>query len=156
MKHRVVYIAHRLNSPTREGIEKNRADASKWVGWLAREFDIAPIADWIVLTGQWDESLRERGLAIDLALIERADEVWLVGPRVSEDMSIEAAHAMRLGKPVHDLTGLGSVSVAEENSGEQRRYIAALLAGKTETEALESARAQPEESSPAHFGEGAG
>lgn len=142
---KVVYIAHRLNAPTREGIEQNRAAASRWVGWLAREFDIAPIADWIVLTGQWDESMRARGLAIDLKLIERADEVWLVGPRISEGMSIEAGHALKLGKPVRDLTGLGSVSVTEENSREQRLYIAALLEGKSEEEAYRLASVPPAE-----------
>lgn len=104
---RVVYIAAPLNAPTRAGIERNRENAAKWVAWLAAEFPIAPIADWIILTGAWPETMRARGLAVDLALVARADEVWLVGPRVSEGMALEAAHARELGKVVRDCTGLG-------------------------------------------------
>lgn len=103
---RCPYIAHRLNAPTRAGIEANRTNASIWVCELAARFPIAPIADWLILTGRWPETMRDRGLAVDLALVERADEVWLVGPVISSGMGLEAAHARALGKPVYDLTGL--------------------------------------------------
>lgn len=101
---KVVYVAHRLGAgPDRE---ENRKRAQKWVGYIAANYDVAPIADWILLSGEWDESMRERGLAIDFALIERCDEVWLVGDNVSPGMRMEANHAATLGKPVLDLTGI--------------------------------------------------
>jgi hypothetical protein len=102
---KAVYIAHPLSAPTREGIEANRQNAARWVGWLAREFHIAPVADWIVLTGQWEETAENRalGLSIDCELVARCDEMWMVGGRVSDGMLIEAKHA----KVVRDLTRFG-------------------------------------------------
>ncbi len=103
---RVVYVAHPLGAgPDREA---NRANAAKWCGRLGREFLVSCVADWITLSGQWDEATgRELGLRCDLSLIARCDEVWLVGGRVSPGMELEAARARQLGVSVRDLTGLG-------------------------------------------------
>lgn len=49
---------------------------------------------------------REWGLSCDKAHIERCDEVWLVGPRVSPGMALERQHAVSCGIPTYDLTGL--------------------------------------------------
>jgi hypothetical protein len=68
---------------------------------------VAVVADWIVLSGQFSEEHRELGLRCDLALIERCDEVWLCGGRVSPGMALEAAHARELDKRVRDFTSLG-------------------------------------------------
>jgi len=103
---RVVYIAHPLGQgPERE---TNRARAARWSAWAALQ-GYAPIADWIILSGQWPETeeLRARGLAIDVALVQRSDELWLVGGRVSPGMAIEADAAREAGIPVLDKTGLG-------------------------------------------------
>ena len=108
---RVVYLAHQLGAPTQDGIEANRKSASEWYGWLAACFPIAPVADWIILTGQWTESTRARGLEIAKAHVSRCDELWLVGPRVSEGMQVEAAQMRALGRPVHDLTHIPMPSV---------------------------------------------
>jgi hypothetical protein len=102
---KVVYVAHRLNAETESARQANRESAERWVAWLAANFKIAPIADWVVLSKIWPETMRERGLAVDLKLVSRADEVWLVGPVVSAGMQIEADHARALGKRVRDLTG---------------------------------------------------
>ncbi len=105
---KVVYIAAPLNAPTREGIEENRRTAARWVAWAARQ-GVAPSATWITLSGEWEETAENRalGLEIDKALVERCDEVWLVGGRVSAGMAIEAAHARALGIQVIDMTSLG-------------------------------------------------
>jgi hypothetical protein len=95
-----VYIAHPLGSGADR--EKNRERAARWVAWAALQ-GVAPVADWIILSGQWDESMRDLGLAIDVELVKRCDEVWLVGGRISPGMKIEAASAKR----VIDLTHLG-------------------------------------------------
>jgi hypothetical protein len=88
--------------------EANRWRASRWCAWAARQ-GVSPVATWIVLSGQWGESPENRalGLACDLAAVERCDEVWLVGGRVSPGMRAEAAHAEERGLPVRDLTHMG-------------------------------------------------
>jgi hypothetical protein len=101
---RVIYVAHPLNGPDREA---NRANAAKWCAWVA-QLGHAPVADWIILSGELAEADgREMGLVIAHALVRRCDEVWLVGGRVSPGMQIEADEAVRLAKPVYDLTPYG-------------------------------------------------
>ena len=104
---KVVYMAHPLGAG--DDRERNRENAARWMAWLVDTFGVAVIADWIVLSGEWPETAanRERGLAFDMALVGRCDEVWLVGGRVSEGMAMEAARAIELGKRVVDLTALG-------------------------------------------------
>lgn len=103
---RAIYVAHPLGAGADR--EQNRANASKWCAWVAG-LGHAPVADWIILSGELEESPenREMGLAIDRALVARCDEVWLVGGRVSPGMRIEAKTASAHGKPVYDLTSLG-------------------------------------------------
>jgi hypothetical protein len=98
---KVVYIAHPLGSGSDR--EANRRSAAKWVAW-AGSIGVAPVADWIILSGEWDESRREQGLTIDFALIKRCDEVWLCGSRISPGMIAEARHAQAAGIPVYDRT----------------------------------------------------
>jgi hypothetical protein len=103
----VGYIAHPLgDGPDRE---RNRENASRWVAWIARTYNIAPVADWIVLSGQWAETPanRERGIEIDLELVERCDIIFLCGGRVSPGMTQELHHATMHGLAVVDLTGMG-------------------------------------------------
>jgi hypothetical protein len=102
---RAIYIAHPLGQGADR--EHNRLNAMLWCASLAEGFGIAPIADWIVLSGVWDESRRDLGMAIDMALIRRCDELWLCGGRISPGMAIEKAHAEELGKKVRDLTWYG-------------------------------------------------
>lgn len=105
---KVVYIAHPLNAATDEERERNRSNAARWCAWAAMEKHVAPVADWIVLAGVLSEAEgRERGLMIDCTLIERCDEIWLVGGRVSPGMAIELNHARHFGLTVLDLTGMG-------------------------------------------------
>lgn len=103
---RCVYLAHALSAPTREGIEANRARAARWAAWILTTYRHAVIADWLWCTGVLEETSENRtlGLAMDVELVSRADEVWLVGARISEGMRIEATEAYRLGKMVFDLT----------------------------------------------------
>jgi hypothetical protein len=102
---RVVYIAHPLgDGPMRE---RNRRNASRWVAWIAQHFDVAPVADWIILSEYWDESMRLRGLAIDGALVRRCYIIILVGGRISNGMQYEIDVAREDGIHVVDLTGLG-------------------------------------------------
>jgi hypothetical protein len=119
---RAVYVAHPLNAPTRAGIEANLSRGARWCAWLATYFSIAPLAPWIYLAGIWLETPenRARGLEIDFATIDRCDELWLVGPRVSEGMLLEARHAFALGKRVRNLT---RVDLEELSSSEGRARL---------------------------------
>jgi hypothetical protein len=99
---KVVYVAHPLGAGSDR--EENRRSAAKWCAHIG-ELGYAPVADWIILSGEWDETKRELGLEIDFALIHRCDELWMVGPRVSPGMKLESDHARRLGIPVFDYTG---------------------------------------------------
>ena len=105
---KVVYIAHPLNAATDEERERNRANAARWCAWAAMVEGVAPVADWVVLSGVLSEEQgRERGLIIDCALIERCDEVWLTGGRISPGMGVELEHALACGKTVRDITHMG-------------------------------------------------
>jgi hypothetical protein len=95
-----IYIAHQYG-----GDPANRAAAAKWCAFFA-SLGYAPIADWIVLTGEWSEERRLDGLAIDCELIERSDVVVQVGPTISDGMNVESGHADHIGVPVVDFVGL--------------------------------------------------
>ena len=108
---RVVYIAHPLGHG--DDREQNRLRAARWVAWAADQGWVAPVADWIILSGVWDESKRGLGLMIDIALIQRCDELWLVGGRISPGMEIEADAARRAGKKIRNMTSLGKEPPAD-------------------------------------------
>lgn len=112
---KVVYIAAPFKASTREEMDKNRARAARWVAWAAY-LGVAPVATWIVLTGEFEENPknRELGLAIDCATVERCDELWFV-VKVTDGMRRESGHA----KKVVDLTGFG-----EEPPEGDFRYLA--------------------------------
>lgn len=109
---KVVYVAHPLGGGVDRGANLSRA--ARWVAWAALQ-GVAPVADWILIALHLPETPehRARGLAVDLVLVARCDEVWLVGGRVSPGMAQEANEAVRLGVPVRDLTALGIDPPAE-------------------------------------------
>jgi hypothetical protein len=104
----IAYVAHPLGS----GVDRdaNRMRAMRWCGWVVKTFGVASEANWIVLSGVWDETPENRALGIecDLVHVRRSDFVLLVGGRVSPGMRIEAMHAVSCGIPVYDLTALGA------------------------------------------------
>lgn len=108
MTPKVIYVAHPLGQgPDRE---ENRVSATCYCAAIAELGGgglFVPVADWIILTGVWDETKRDLGLFCDKALIARSDQLWLVGPRFSPGMRDEAEHALLLGKPVYDFTHRG-------------------------------------------------
>jgi len=107
MSVRVIYLAH----PVAGDVKANLASARRWIRWIVDNYtDIAICAPRI----PYVESLRDecvqdrlRGTRDDLEILARCDEVWLVGDRVSSGMEAEKTVAMKLGKPILDLTGKG-------------------------------------------------
>lgn len=106
---KVVYLAHPLSADTLEGIQANRENAAQWCVWAAKARGVAVECSWIVMTGVLEETEEnlKLGLACDLALIERCDELWYVGGRISSGMKLEGQHAEVCRKPVFDLTHMG-------------------------------------------------
>ncbi len=130
MKRKVVYIAHPLNASTRQGIEHNRTNAAQWAAWAAMTQNVSPVCDWIVLSGVLSEEHRAVGLECDLALIERVDEVWLCGGRVSPGMAIERDHAKLLGKPIVSFLHLGYEAPLLDPLGDDAKaYLRSLSSG---------------------------
>lgn len=103
---KVIYLGHPLGAGPNRDV--NIMNAVGWVAWAARQ-GVAVVADWIILASQSEETPenRARGLEIDIELVSRCDEVWLVGGRVSPGMQMEADRARHLGIAVVDLTHLG-------------------------------------------------
>jgi len=99
----VAYIACPYSAETSEGRTENRRRARKWAAWAARQ-GLSPVCSWIALTQEFEETpeLREMGLAIDCAQVERCDLMLLCGPRISSGMLREASVA----KAIVDFTWL--------------------------------------------------
>lgn len=98
---RVAYIAAPLSGPTRAA---NIARAERWAVFAAH-VGYAPVCSWVTLAKHMAETpqARARGLAIDVALVARCDEVWLVGGCISHGMQIEATAAKEAGIEVLDM-----------------------------------------------------
>lgn len=103
----VAYLAHPVgHDPVQR--EKNIANTRAWLRFLVDHTDYAISVPWLPYVCELEEELyRDRGIADDLASLERCDIVILCGGRVSPGMAAEADHAHRHGIPVVDLTGYG-------------------------------------------------
>jgi hypothetical protein len=101
---RLVYVSHCLSAATKAEMDENRRDASAWCAWLAENYHVSPLADWIVLSSQWtDENVsRKLGLECDEAVIATVGLVILTGPSMSSGMKLEAGWA----RETVDLLGL--------------------------------------------------
>lgn len=105
------YIAHRLSAKTKRGMDSNRARASRWVAWAARQ-GYAPHATWIPLSSQWEETAENRalGLELDKSEIALCDILLQCGqrgdPERSSGMTIEREFAESVGIEVRDVTTL--------------------------------------------------
>lgn len=106
-----IYIAAPLGAGRDR--ESNRRRAALWCAFLAERYACSPIADWVVLSGVWDESYREIGLECDRALVELVGIVVAVGGRWSPGMMAEAGWAAQ----IVDLTdqGLSPLSFGRYN-----------------------------------------
>jgi hypothetical protein len=110
---RVVYVAHQLTSQDPAVMDQNRRRAAEWCVWLCQHFEVATVADWIVLSSVLEETPETRALGIDcdLTLIPRCDLLVLVGLRISDGMRQEIGVARAHGVPVIDLTVFGGAPV---------------------------------------------
>lgn len=108
----VAYLAHPVGSggtvAELEARQQNIANTCAWLRFLVDNTPFSVSVPWLPYVQTLDESTyRERGIADDLAGLERCDLVILCGGRVSPGMAAERDHAAKLGIPVVDLTSFG-------------------------------------------------
>ena len=107
---KVVYIAAPYFADTPERMEKNKQSAlaaceeAYRLGQLTGEkiIPITPIGQFPYLNDNKPEE-REQALRMGIALLQKCDELWAAGDRVSEGMRAEIRAAARLGKPVYSM-----------------------------------------------------
>lgn len=97
---KVVYIAHPLRGDWHANVESARRYA-----YAALVAGYAPIAPYLMGLPLDDDVQRDRdlGLAHDLAVLPKCDELWLCGPRLSEGMAAEQELAIAMGLVIHDV-----------------------------------------------------
>lgn len=104
---RLIYMAHPLGGDVSGNLERAKA----WLRYLTEGNPwVAFACQWVVECEIWDDAdpeERRKGIGRCLAMVERCDELWLVGPRVSSGMAREAAHAKEFGVQVVDFTLAG-------------------------------------------------
>ena len=89
-------------SPFRDGDQKENIRVARRVSRKAVQEGmilITPHLFFPQFLSDADEQERELGIRAGLELLETADEVWVVGNRVSEGMAREIARAGELGIP---------------------------------------------------------
>ena len=106
---KIIYMAH----PVAGDVENNLERARQWLKWAIENNEgVAVMANWIIECELWDDSdpeQREAGLKRCEALVERCDELWLVGPRISSGMARERKLAEEKGLRIRDFTPLQRV-----------------------------------------------
>ena len=105
---KVIYMAHKVSGD----VENNLAKAKLWLRWIEKHHDVAVVASWITECEVWDDDNLEHraaGLRRDFAVIERCDELWLMGDRVSDGMKKETDHAEKHGLVVRNMTNFGDL-----------------------------------------------
>lgn len=96
----VVFMAAPVAPVGDETFEGNLDRARRWYRQLSLAFpSVAFLAPWVLNCECFEDtdSYRRAGIARNCEIIRRCDELWLVGPRVSPGMVVEAEFAERLG-----------------------------------------------------------
>lgn len=105
MAYRLVYVTAPYS-----GDRANLARARRWLHWCWRTYPghgfLAPWIDACEALPETPEN-RAAGLRFDAEVIALADEVWLVGDRVSVGMAHERDAAIKAGIAVRDMTAIG-------------------------------------------------
>ena len=106
---KIIYIAHPIGAPTKEGIEANLTDLRRIVRKINLEhLDVVPFVPYYADIVSMDDNVfaeRERGIKNDKAILESGivDELWLTGDRISNGMLSEQHIALIEMIPVIDM-----------------------------------------------------
>lgn len=99
---KMVYIA----SPLHRDYNTNIKKAVEYCR-LAGERGVLPLAPHIIFSQWCNDTVpqqREQGLQLGLALLEKADELWIMGEKISEGMRGEISFATEQGIPAYHIT----------------------------------------------------
>lgn len=99
---KMVYIA----SPLRGDYNTNIKNAVEYCR-LAGEQGVLPLAPHIIFSQWCNDTIpeqREKGLQLGLSLLEKSDELWVMGTELSQGMRGEVAFALEQKKPVFFVT----------------------------------------------------
>lgn len=95
-------------SPLAGDIEKNIRLANDYCR-KAVAYDVIPLAPHTIFTQYLDDNIeaeRRLGMKMGIELLNRCNELWVCGPRISPGMKTEIAYARNNGIPVVFMQGL--------------------------------------------------
>ena len=97
----MVYIC----SPLRGEYAQNIKNANRYCK-IAAGLGVLPLAPHTIFTQYLNDTIpeqRRRGLDLGLALLEKCEELWVMGPQISEGMQGEIQRAKALGMPTYQI-----------------------------------------------------
>lgn len=102
---KLVYIASPLrgDSPSAEDYGKNIRQAAEYCE-KACSLGVIAFAPHLYFTQFYNDTIaeeREKGLEMGLAMLEKCEELWVMGNSISRGMRGEIAYAKELGIPIH-------------------------------------------------------
>lgn len=104
---KLVYIASPLrgDNPSKKDYEKNIKQAAEYCE-KACSLGVIAFAPHLYFTQFYNDTIaeeREKGLEMGLAMLEKCDELWVMGIYISQGMRGEIAHAKDLGIPIYQV-----------------------------------------------------
>jgi hypothetical protein len=112
---KLVYIA----SPYAGDIEHNTAMAEQYCRYAAEQ-GVIPFAPHLLFTRFLDDMKpeeRKLGCGMGLEMLEKCDELWVCGQRISSGMAAEIEHAGRIGLPTQYIPEFEMAQVHECGMG---------------------------------------
>jgi len=109
---KLIYMSAPVRPLEGETLESNLARGRRWYKFLqltAGDHAVF-LAPWILSCELFDDDSpeqRKAGMARQMEIIARCDEVWLVGGRVSSGMAAEKEAVLKLSRTCIDLTDAG-------------------------------------------------
>jgi len=94
----LVYIASPYSGDTEHNTERARGYCRFAVS--QKVIPVAPHLLYPQFMDDEDKQQREQGIRFALVLLEKCDELWVFGNKISEGMSREIAKAKKKGKPI--------------------------------------------------------
>lgn len=104
---KLVYIASPLRgeNPSGKDYKKNIEQAAKYCE-NACSLGVLAFAPHLYFTQFYNDTIpeqREKGLEMGLAMLEKCEELWVMGTHISQGMRGEIAHAKSLGIPIYNV-----------------------------------------------------
>ena len=106
---KLLYIAHELTGGDPKNFELQQKNVENYLVWCARAMDEGySVASWVVNFETAKRGLTDytydKYMAIDLALLERCDELWVASdPANSNGVRLEIEHANFCHIPVREI-----------------------------------------------------